>query len=354
MIIFISEYPNHKNERDGMIQRVLAMDHFFEDQERIYLHVSLKQNLVPKFSRKSANLSIVKINIFLHFIILIYYLVKAKIVYVHSIYNSIKILPFYYLKCIITDMHGVVPEELMMNNHKIWAKIFGLVESIVIRKSHAIITVTNSMKEHLKEKYRLNSLKAYIIPIFDVNNNSSLEKIYFNSKLTVIYAGGTQKWQNVDLMINFIKSQADKYNFIILTNDVDTFRSKFLFYQVNTSNIQLKSVSKDEVYSYYRDADLGFVLRDDSIVNRVACPTKLIEYMSYGVIPVVIQPLIGDFLDYGYKYITLNDFLHDNRIPDKESLVNMRTENYKIIKRIESEITQSISILKKELMLSTH
>lgn len=49
-----------------------------------------------------------------------------------------------------------------------------------------------------------------------------------------------------------------------------------------------------------------FVLRDDILVNQVACPTKIVEYLNYGIKPIVLSEKIGDFKEYGYEYIFIN------------------------------------------------
>ena len=51
-------------------------------------------------------------------------------------------------------------------------------------------------------------------------------------------------------------------------------------------------------------------MRDDIVLNRVAAPTKLIEYLSYGLIPIVKTINIGDSVKMGYEYILYNEDLN--------------------------------------------
>ncbi len=45
MILFLSKYPHTKEEfRDGFFQRVVDIDSFFKNDERVYLNVQLFRN----------------------------------------------------------------------------------------------------------------------------------------------------------------------------------------------------------------------------------------------------------------------------------------------------------------------
>ena len=45
-------------------------------------------------------------------------------------------------------------------------------------------------------------------------------------------------------------------------------------------------MTNKEVYKYLNAADVAFLLRDDVVLNRVASPTKLAEYMFCGL-PII-------------------------------------------------------------------
>jgi hypothetical protein len=81
------------------------------------------------------------------------------------------------------------------------------------------------------------------------------------------------------------------------------------------------------VKDHYLAHEYGFVLRDESLVNRVACPTKLVEYLYWGVLPVVITPRIGDFDAGSLRAVTLEQFLR-GELPDAASRpLRMRRHN---------------------------
>jgi hypothetical protein len=110
-------------------------------------------------------------------------------------------------------------------------------------------------------------------------------------------------------MIDVIRQNLSKsIVYYILTGDADTFRGLLNKYNIPLESITLKSVKPEELSYYYKKCHYGFILRDDMVVNAVACPTKLVEYLYYGIIPIVKSPRIGDFSSRGYEYIDYTAF----------------------------------------------
>jgi glycosyltransferase involved in cell wall biosynthesis len=202
------------------------------------------------------------------------------------------------------------------------------------------------MKRHFCNKYKNNEIESINLPIFDHEaSKSQLTKRVHGDAYTILYSGGSQKWQNTDLMIESTSKLIHRFNFVFLTGDTNVFQSKLDEYSLN-NNVELKSVEKNKVYEEYKKADFGFVLRDENTVNTVSCPTKLIEYLTYGLIPIVIQPEIGDFNDLGYKYILLEDLL-EKELPSYQELEAMRLWNWSIIQNMSTEVSESKKKLKQ-------
>jgi len=343
MILFISLYPQQSNEKDGMLQRVAAIDKMFEDRERVYLQISYKRCFIPKVVRVDDRLTVYSINLYLFFCFIIYMGMKSEVVYVQSIFNSVRILPLYLFCRVITDMHGLVPEEISYEGNGLRARWYSFVEAVAVRRSKAIVTVTKAMSDYLRRKYQMPNLQVFNIPIFDLSERNCRLCEPAQIRPRVIYAGGAQKWQNVDMMLEAIKKVESSYEFTILSSDVDVFKEKMT--ARGMTSVRLLSVRKEEVYSYYGESDLGFLLRDDMPINNVACPTKLIEYMSQSVLPIVIQPSIGDFNTLGYSYILLSDFL-SGAMPTEEEMNRMKNNNLKIVEQLNAQVVANIKMLR--------
>lgn len=311
VILFLSKYPELDEEyRDGFYQRVENIDNFFSEDERIYLNVSLFKNLNFKSIQHNNRLQ-VSCNLFLHFFYILRAFKKSNLVYIQSIYNALNLILFiiFFNKRYILDLHGVVPEELVMQGKIFKSKIFNIVERILFKKIDIAIAVTNAMANHFSKKYKNAKCHFIIYAILPSHLKSSNIEPGLSSKIEVIYSGNTQVWQNIDIMLKIIKNNLyENINYTILTGDLNGFRDKLISSDIDLNKITLKSVSPNELEQYYKQSNYGFILRDDILVNNVACPTKIIEYLNYGIIPVVLSENIGDFKELGYEFLNVNDF----------------------------------------------
>lgn len=225
----------------------------------------------------------------------------------------------------VLDLHGVVPEELEMQNQVIKSKIYNLMERMIHNRIDICIAVTKKLAHHYTKKYPLSKTKYIIYSILPNNiENTPIDilELSKNKKLNVIYSGNTQPWQNIDLMLRKIKeTNSDKIIYTILTGELKKMNDLLLTYNLqHRENIKVFSVEPSELSSFYKECSYGFILRDDVIINNVACPTKLIEYLNYGIIPIVLSDNIGDFKELGYESIDINDF--NGNLPNRKSSIN--------------------------------
>jgi glycosyltransferase involved in cell wall biosynthesis len=319
MILFIAPDPQKQGSREGYLQRVAAIDALFAHEKKLYSENLSAQELIDA-------------------------LVDAEVIYVHSIYQSEKILKSYPLLAekIITDLHGAVPEELtqMGKEYTHAADHMAKVEKAVFLSGQKFVAVSQNMADYYTEKYNLRNVVWIILPIFEAR---SFRKIRKDGTSTVIYSGGTQPWQNVDTMVDAINSTSSTAEFIILTPHPEAFSG--IDSEVKERTI-IKSVRSDEVDAYYKKAALGFILRDDNIVNRVACPTKLIEYLNSGIVPIVLSSNIGDFEKLGYSYISLKNFKSGKDL-SASTIAKSVEANYEVINKFNKIIEKGEQLLSK-------
>ena len=327
MILVFGAYPTLENEQDGMIQRIKAIDELMNHQKRVYLSISFKKNFHIQKTEINHLTTEYHINIIKHLFLLFYLIYQSNLIYVHSIHNSLKVPFIYYLpKPVLTDVHGAVPEELALLNSRLKYIIFSKLEKLMYKRSKYIICVSQAMKTHLEEKYGKTHANFIILPIFSTNNStpSFMEK----TPNSIIYAGGTQQWQNINQMIDFINHN-ECFNYYFLTKNIDEVRNKLN----PTSNIVLISTSVSEAQNYLKKSIYGFLLRRDDTINRVACPTKLIEYLDNNVVPIILQPNIGDFNLYGFSYFLLSELEHNN-INNNKFIEEKLTNNRRVLKEL--------------------
>lgn len=330
MILFVAQYPSNENQHDGMIQRVANIDQIAEDMPRCYLDISFRKFFSKEVIYKK-NLTIYRLNFFLHFFKIHSLLNLANLVYIHSAYNAIKVSVFRYRSLVIFDAHGVVPEEMRQEGKSLSALIYSFYERKILLKCDYLVSVTQKLASHLLAKYpQVDPPLVLILPILPRTHPEVAMKEIQKSKRpqnSVIYAGGTQIWQNIDKMIFAARLKSDM-KFTFLSADSSRFQKMFSEYEIDNS--ECKTVLPQDVFRYYLRNRYGFLLREENLINSVACPTKLVEYLQWGVIPILITGNIGDFNDYSLQYVTLDNFL-SGELPKEETIVTMRQNNFKVV-----------------------
>lgn len=340
-ITFVGQYPTPESIRDGFIQRTKDIDDLFSEVPRVYLDIRIKGYFKPQ-KIEVGNVTIFKLNYFLHFIKIISVLLKSEIIYIHSVYNGFKIIPHIFFvsrrkRKICFELHGAFPEESRYYGERFNPYVFSLVEKWILRKSHSIVYVSNQFKDYIQSKWNFTStLESFIIPTVASNvlKKENAEKVKdicsrFNiqdNDVVFIYSGSTKKWQKIESTLEAISKIADnpRYKFFLLTGYLEDMKRLLKEFGLNEHpRIFVLSLAPEEISEYYAIAHYGFILRDEHILNRVASPTKLFEYLSYGIIPVMESLNIGDFLRYEYEYLKIEDLADD--IPIRKSLRNIQS-----------------------------
>ncbi|AYN05208.1 hypothetical protein [Flavobacterium sp. 140616W15] len=326
-ILVIAPFPNSKNEKDGFLQRIKKVDYLIKENKRVYIQISLKHYIVPeKVNHDTDGVVVWNLNFFTGFFFLFYQLCKSDMVYAHTIYNLMWIIPFFPINKskVILDVHGTVPEEQEMGGKIGYSKILSFAEKLCFNNINTAVFVTESMHQYYLEKYANASFKSLVYGIWpdNIRKGDDVDKLILDklrekigigtNDVVVIYSGGLHVWQNIDLMLQSINNKKNDQNvvYILLVNDIVEMKKILNKFNIN-KRIYLDSVHPDELANFYTLSHYGFVLRDDSIVNRVANPTKLIEYLFYGITPIVKLEEIGDFKIYNYSYMCLNKYLED-------------------------------------------
>lgn len=199
---------------------------------------------------------------------------------------------------ILFDNRGLPQEESVMSHGDQWihkrnrlAKAFAMNYA----KDHcdAYNFVTTSLREYDIEKYGYRiDLPYTIIPTLFKNEAVDIEGIErvrqeencSPDDFVVTYIGSTAAWQSTERLVEIIQKIHDQKplaRFFILTNGSieeihklpDTLRKR----------IVMKKVPHGDVKYYLAITDVGIVIRDNNIVNKVAAPTKIAEYVTSGV-----------------------------------------------------------------------
>lgn len=357
-VVFFAGFPYPEREKDGYYQRIRAIDTELTDIWRIYIdNVNLagrdewydwpqpKTLVIRPYSPKKSKLAR---------LCTILIIMRCRKVYFHSVLatGGIERMPlFWKTKAIkkIIDFHGVVPEEFSFQGDKFNAAYYGDVERLFVENAAAQIVVTDAMREHLHSKYpELSTGKVITLPIFQSRQSFTRKTSVIPGRPVIVYAGGTQKWQQIPKMISAIERTMSDFEYRIFCPNPDDI-IPFMSEKCRRSpNIILGSLTVSELFEEYRKCHFGFILREDVIVNRVACPTKLIEYLAMGIIPIVDTTQIGDFFALGMQTVSLTDLIQ-KKLPDEDKQLEMVEKNYIVYDQLVQVQAEGISTLKEIL-----
>lgn len=216
-------------------------------------------------------------------------------VYVVAVAPSVMRLRKKGAKHIVFWAQGIWPEEsYMRNRNKVSYWMCGLIEKHALKEAERVFAVSNAQVRHYEKKYRLPLKgKTYVMPC----SNESMHEESFCSEgkydnPVFIYAGSLAKYQCIDMMLDAfsrIQQVEPKSSLLFYTEQQE--EARVLVEQHNLDNVTIGYAPPDELNAVLAKAKYGFVIRDDSAVNRVATPTKISSYISNGVIPVYSRSL---------------------------------------------------------------
>ena len=221
-------------------------------------------------------------------------------------------------KCII-DVHGASAEEYEYSSSDFDINKYDYLNYLEfqgMKRANLVICQSEEMKRYLLSKYSFLEVDK-IVPFRCSADNEKFKVINFDSEslrrqlgfsgddLIFVYSGGLMKWQKIELSLKIFKQFRQKYTqakFLLLTKEVESACSLAEEYCKDyIDSIKVISVKFDEVAKYLNICNVGFLIRDNVIMNAVAFPTKLAEYMMCGL-PVISSEVAEKWIE-DNKYI---------------------------------------------------
>jgi glycosyltransferase involved in cell wall biosynthesis len=210
-------------------------------------------------------------------------------------------------KNFILWQQGVTADEsYMRNKSKLRYWVLNYIDCFAMKKAKMIFFCSQYMKQHYERLSKHNfDQKSYLMPCY--NEELLIERIHNKdyTKKTFAYVGSLDLWQCFDEIASLykkIENDCPDAHFKVLTFSVQPAIDKLR--HLGIRNYEVKRVSKDAVQNELRDVVYGFIVRRDSVVNRVATPTKLSSYLSVGTIPI-FSTVLDDFnrASQGMEYV---------------------------------------------------
>ena len=212
---------------------------------------------------------------------------------------------------VISDIQGAVVDEYLYSRasdvpdavaHRLMRE-----QTQTLVQSDRLIFVSSAMQAHYKHFLGHPLPQAVVIPCatrseFEINLHQ--RKIIrrargLDGRLVVCYAGSAHAYQRPDQMVALFKSIIKSFPqafFLIFSYDSAGFKRVLDEQSVPETYYQIDFVPHSQIFEQLQSADVGLLLRDDSLVNRVASPTKFAEYLLCGL-PVLTTAFVGDYSD---------------------------------------------------------
>lgn len=239
----------------------------------------------------------------------------TSIIHVRSYWAMIPVLLMKVFKRykIIWDPRGLLPQEYIMRFGKLKGGaaylFFLIVESCAVKFADAIVVVSNNFKLYIQSKYpKVECDKLHVIRTFSaapsrLSNNRS-------SNLSFVYSGSIEAWQCIKQVKDFFHNinHLESCTLTILTKDVE----KAICLFNGCSNVTVKSLQPDELTEEIAKYSFAIIFRDDDIINHVAAPIKVADYIKARV-PIITNGNVGDYsqalseFGVGFSWVYQND-----------------------------------------------
>lgn len=191
---------------------------------------------------------------------------------------------------------GAWPEESYMRHRNPVRYIAAsFIERIALKRADFVFFVSTEMKKHFEKKYKLSFKHFYIMPCSNesFHANSFFEENKYSDNV-FCYAGSASVWQCVEqsvMLYSELEKKIPRCKLLLLLRNQSYAKS--LVEKYNIKNYEIDFVSIDELEEKLKHVKYGFLLRSHSVVNSVATPTKVLTYISNGIIPIYSDCLTG-------------------------------------------------------------
>lgn len=230
------------------------------------------------------------------------------VIYTHRIWSFLRVrkLARQLGSRLIYDARGLVGAETAMRRGR-WtlsSRFVRFVETRVMRQADGVLCVSNRFKKWIAENVGRDD--AYVVPCCagpaefgfrqEARTRIRAELGWSEDAPVVVYCGGLSVWQRVaDVVALMAKMKATEPGLkcLLLAHDPKRMAEVAKEAGLVGDDVRCMRVASSDVPDWLSAADAGIILRHDVLVNQVASPVKITEYLACGL-AVVCSEGIGD------------------------------------------------------------
>jgi len=228
---------------------------------------------------------------------------------------------------VVLDVRGYWPAELLYNrgiDDPAAAKGKDLedfriaYESLknAVQHADAVTTVSDALKELLIKEMNAPA-NTSVVPccVSSITGDERRTEIrqkwgVKEEEIVLVYSGTTAAYQHLaDLTIPFMKHIRElngKIRLVFISPEKEKITALLHAAQMNMEGVIVDSLPQKEVAAALTACDAGMLIRKPSLVNRVANPVKVAEYLAAGL-PIIIEKGVGGVSDELFGQALLKD-----------------------------------------------
>lgn len=245
----------------------------------------------------------------------------------------------------IYDCHGTQPDEYLLYHRgplaQLISKFYRFEERRKVRQSDLIVTVTDRQFDMWKVNNRHVKLPMIPASHFLSQNTTTCNDIRKeleipDEAIVFVYSGQNSKWQMCNETVAYYKRIEERNRnafLLILSPAIKEFHT--ICNQMGINRYKVVSVPYYDMPRYLDNCNFGFCLRENHIINLVASPTKVLEYLSRNVRPI-LSSYVGEYSGFLQKndmasVVELSDEFsdYDKKVPNGNRFVNAYVRDIK-------------------------
>ncbi|QQR85765.1 MAG: hypothetical protein IPJ76_14310 [Flavobacteriales bacterium] len=179
---------------------------------------------------------------------------------------------------------------------------FRPLENEAVNQSDFRLAVSNALVAHWRERYGYASNAHVVVPCtlgnqIPVPTSRSVDPLgrpALPRGVRLVYSGSTAGWQSFGLLERMLTQVLDTQPevSVLFLSKRDAHNTQLE--QRYPGRVEVKWLEHSQVQVALNACDYGIMLREDTITNRVASPTKFAEYLRSGL-RIIAGEGLGDF-----------------------------------------------------------